>query len=281
MPIRSNGWPLTGVSLPPCSTLKDRRAASEVDRLRHDWRGPGSLAAPTPLQRLLDDTATVCRALRDAAEQVEALALALRHAREQHDWSWRKITAIGAVVAVSAAAIAVTVASAGAATPGAAAAESAAVGAAAAEMAAASTTALVARAAAARALLAVAQLARTVQVARAIVVPRLVLASMQAPVWIETPIGAGLTSGAIAAGLDLVDGEDDGVDWLSVAFTALVGAGEVYAISPGRSRGFRPLGRTATTSACPTRESGHDLIRINRSCDSHRLLGAFSAETIS
>jgi hypothetical protein len=87
----------------------------------------------------------------------------------------------------------------------------------------------------------VAQLARTVQVARAIVVPRLVLASMQAPVWIETPIGAGLTSGAIAAGLDLVDDEDDGVDWLSIAFTALVGAGEVYAISPGRSRGFRPL----------------------------------------
>ena len=36
-----------------------RRAASEVDRLRRDWRGPGSLAAPTPLQRLLDDTATV------------------------------------------------------------------------------------------------------------------------------------------------------------------------------------------------------------------------------
>src|SRR4051794_31434965 len=219
-----------------------RRAAAEVDRLRHDWRGPGSLAAPTPLQRLLDDTATVCRALRDAAEQVEALALVLRHAREQHDWSWRKITAIGAVVAISAAAIAVTVASAGAATPGAAAAESAVVGAAAAEMAAASTTTLVARAAAARALLAVAQLARTVQVARAIVVPRLVLASMQAPIWIETPIGAGLTSGAIAAGLDMVDGEDDGVDWLSVAFTTLVGAGEVYAISPGRSRGFQPLG---------------------------------------
>ncbi len=219
-----------------------RRAASEVDRLRHDWRGPGSLAAPTPLQRLLDDTATVCRALRDAAEQVEALALALRHAREQHHWSWRKITAIGALVAVSAAAIAVTVASAGAATPGAAAAESAAVGAAAAEMAAASTAALAARAAAARALLAVAQLARTVQAARAIVVPRLVLASMQAPVWVETPIGAGLTSGAIAAGLDMVDGEDDGVDWLAVVFTALVGAGEVYAISPGRSRGFRSLG---------------------------------------
>ena len=233
-----------------------RRAASEVDRLRRDWRGPGSLAAPTPLQRLLDDTATVCRALRDAAEQVEALALALRNAREQHDWSWRKTTAIGAVVAVSAAAIAVTVASAGAATPGAAAAESAAVGAAAAEMAAASTAALVARAAAARALLAVAQLARTVQVARAIVVPRLVLASMQAPIWIETPIGAGLTSGAIAAGLDLVDGEDDGVDWLSVAFTTLVGAGEVYAISPGRSRGFRPLSDSRTTSACPIPESG-------------------------
>jgi hypothetical protein len=65
---------------------------------------------------------------------------------------------------------------------------------------------------------------------------------MQAPVWIETPIGAGVTSGAIAAGLDMVDGEDDGVDWLSVAFTALVGAAEVYAISPGRSRGFRSIG---------------------------------------
>ena len=241
-----------------------RRAASEVDRLRHDWRGPGSLAAPTPLQRLLDDTATVCRALRDAAEQVEALALALMHAGEQHHWSWRKITAIGAVVAVSAAAIAVTVASAGAATPGAAAAESAAVGAAAAEMAAASTAALAARAAAARALLAVAQLARTVQVARAIVVPRLVLASMRTPVWIETPIGAGLTSGAIAAGLDLVDGEDDGVDWLSVAFTALVGAGEVYAVSPGRSRGFQPLG-PRDIDRMSDRRVAVQLVRINLS----------------
>ncbi len=218
-----------------------RRASSVIDQLRRDWQGPGSLAAPTALQRLLDDTGTVCSALRDAADQVQALALALRQARDQHDWSWRKVTAIGAVVVVSAAAIAVTVGSAGAASPGAAAAESAVVGAAAAEMAAASATALAARAAAARALLAVAQLARTVQTVRAIVVPRLVLASMQAPVWIETPIGAGVTSGAIAAGLDMVDGEEDGVDWLSVAFTALVGAGEVYAISPGRSRGFRPL----------------------------------------
>jgi uncharacterized protein YukE len=218
-----------------------RRASSVVDRLRRDWQGPGSLAAPTPLRCLLDDTATVCRALHDAADQVDALAVALRHAREQHGWSWRKITAIGAVVVVSAAAITVTVGSAGAAAPGAAAVEGAAVGAAAAEMAAASTTALLAKAAAARALLAVAQLARTVQTVRAVVVPRLVLASMQAPVWIETPIGAGLTSGAIAAGLDVVDGEDDGVDWLSVAFTTLVGAGEVYALSPGRSRGFRPL----------------------------------------
>jgi uncharacterized protein YukE len=220
-----------------------RRAASEVDRLRRNWSGQGSLAAPTPLQRLLDDTATVCRALREAAEQVEALALALLDARERHDWSWRKAIAIGAVVVVSAAAVAITVGSAGTATPAAAAAESAAVGAAAAEMAAASTTALVARAVAARALLSVAQLARTVQAVRAVVVPRLVLASMQAPVWIETPIGAGVTSGAIAAGLDLVDDEDeDGVDWLSVAFSTLVGAGEVYAVSPGRSRGYRLLG---------------------------------------
>jgi hypothetical protein len=240
-----------------------RRAASEVDRLRHDWSGPGSLAAPTPLKRLMDDTATVCRALRDAAEQVEALAIALRHAREQHNWSWRKITAIGAVVVVSAAAIAVTVGSAGAATPGAAAAESAVVSAAAAEMAAASATALAARAAAARALLAVAQLARTVRTVRAIVVPRLVLASMQAPVWIETPIGAGLTSGAIAAGLDMVDDEDVGVDWLSVAFTTLVGAGEVYSISPGRSRGFRPLSHSDFERMTRPRVKG-ELVRIAR-----------------
>jgi uncharacterized protein YukE len=239
-----------------------RRASSVVDRLRRDWQGPGSLAAPTPLRRLLDDTATVCRALHDAADQVDALAVALRHAREQHGWSWRKITAIGAVVVVSAAAITVTVGSAGAAAPGAAAAEGAVVGAAAAEMAAASTTALLAKAAA-RALLAVAQLARTVQTVRAVVVPRLVLASMQAPVWIETPIGAGLTSGAIAAGLDVVDGEDDGVDWLAVAFTTLVGAGEVYALSPGRSRGFRPLSdRDYERMSDPSERAS--LIRINR-----------------
>ena len=254
-----------------------RRAAAEVDRLRRDWSGPGSLAAPIPLQRLLDDTATVCRALRDAAEQVDALALAVRNAREQHHWSWRKAVAIGAVVAVSAAAVAVTVASAGAATPGAAAAESAAVGAAAAEMAAASTAALVARAGAARALLAVAQLARTVQVARGIVVPRLVLASMQAPIWIETPIGAGLTSGAVAAGLDMVDGEDDGVDWLSVAFATLLGAGEVYAISPGRSRGFRSIGgRDYDRMARPGIRT--ELIRVARRT-TQQFPRNFSAET--
>jgi uncharacterized protein YukE len=240
-----------------------RRASSVIDQLRRDWQGPGSLAAPTALQRLLDDTGTVCRALRDAADQVQALALALRHAREQHDWSWRKVTAFGAVVVVSAAAFAVTVGSAGAATRGASAAESAVVGAAAAEMAAASATALVARAAAARALLAVAQLARTVQAVRAVVLPRLVLASMQAPVWIETPIGAGLTSGAIAAGLDLVD-DDDGVDWLSVAFTTLVGAGEVYAVSPGRPRGFRPLG-PRDIDRMSDRRIAVQLVRINRS----------------
>jgi uncharacterized protein YukE len=239
-----------------------RRASAVVDRLRWDWQGPGSQAAPAPLRQVLDDTATVCRALRDAADQVEALAVALRHASEQHGWSWRKATAIGAVVVVSAAAIAVTVGSAGAATPGAAAAESAAVGAAAAEMAAASTTALVARTATTRALLAVAQLARTVQAARALVVPRLVLASMQAPVWIETPIGAGLTSGAVAAGLDMVD-DQDGVDWLSVAFTTLVGAGEVYAVSPGRSSGFRPLSEIDYERMSHTRVR-QSLIRINR-----------------
>jgi uncharacterized protein YukE len=218
-----------------------QRASGEIARLQRDWAGPGSLAAPVPLRRLVDDTATVCRALRTAAEQAETLATAMQASRDRHDWSWRKATAIGAVVVVSAAAVVVTVGTAGAASPGAAAAETAAVGAAAAEMAAASTAAVVARAAAARGLLAVAQLTRAVEVARAVVVPRLVLASMQAPIWIETPIGAGVTSGAIAAGLDLVD-DEDGVDWLSVAFSTLVGAGEVYAISPGRSRGFRAVG---------------------------------------
>jgi hypothetical protein len=129
-------------------------------------------------------------------------------------------------------------------------------------MAAASATALAARAAAARALVAVAQLARSVQAARAIVEPRLVLASMQAPIWIETPIGAGLTSGAIAAGLDMVDDEDR-VDWLSVAFTTLVGAGEVYAISPGRSRGFRALSDGDFERMSNPRVRA-DLIRNNR-----------------
>jgi hypothetical protein len=143
-------------------------------------------------------------------------------------------------------------------------------------MAAASTTALVARAAAARALLAVAHLARTVQTVRAIVVPRLILASMQAPVWIETPIGAGVTSGAIAAGLDLVD-DEDGVDWLSVAFTTLVGAGEVYAISPGRCRGFRSIGaRDYDRMAQPRIRT--ELIRIGRRT-TQQFPRSFSAET--
>jgi uncharacterized protein YukE len=239
-----------------------QRASGEIARLQRDWAGPGSLAAPVPLRRLVDDTATVCRALRTAAEQAETLATAMQASRDRHDWSWRKAAAIGAVVVVSAAAVVVTVGTAGAASPGAAAAETAAAGAAAAEMAAASTAAVVARAAAARGLLAVAQLTRAVEVARAVVVPRLVLASMQAPIWIETPIGAGVTSGAIAAGLDLVD-DEDGVDWLSVAFSTLVGAGEVYAISPGRSRGFRPLG-SREIDRMSDRRIGAQLVRINR-----------------
>src|SRR3954447_528100 len=115
-----------------------RDAQCVVAHLRRRWTGPSAAAAPAPLAQLVQDLTTVRRALCQLADELDRLAAALHRASREHDWSWRKAAAIGAVVAVSAGAVVVSVASAGTATPGAAAAETAAPSAAAGGLAAAS-----------------------------------------------------------------------------------------------------------------------------------------------
>jgi uncharacterized protein YukE len=229
--------------------------------LRRDWSGDAARAAPAPLLQLVQDLGTVRRALRMFAEELDRLAGALRHAAAQHDVSWRKVAAISAVVAVTAGAVVVSVASAGTASPGAAAAETAVVSAAAGEMAAASTAAATAEASAAEGLLAAARIAQSVQTMRAIVVPRLALAAMQAPVWVETPIGAGALGAATTAGLEWL--EDGRVAWGDVGLSAVLGAGESYVLSPGRSRGYVELTpKRLALLQDPSRR--RELLRINK-----------------
>ncbi len=232
-----------------------------VADLRRDWSGTAARAAPAPLVQLVQDIGAVRRALRMFAEELERLAGALRRAAEQQDVSWRKVAAVSAVVGVTAAAVVVTVGSAGTATPGAAAAETAAVTAAAGEMAAASTAVAAAEASAAEGLLAAARIAQSVQALRAIVVPRLALAAMQAPVWVETPIGAGAVGAATTAGLEWL--EDGRVAWGDVGLSAVLGAGESYVLSPGRSRGYLELTpKRLGLLQDPSRR--RELLRINR-----------------
>jgi uncharacterized protein YukE len=229
--------------------------------LRRDWSGNAARAAPAPLMQLVRDLGTVRRALGLFADELDRLATALRRAAEQHDVSWRKVAAISAVVAVTAGAVVVSVASAGTASPGAAAAETAVVSAAAGEMAAASTAAATAEASAAEGLLAAARIAQSVQAMRAIVVPRLALAAMQAPVWVETPLGAGAVGAATTAGLEWL--EDGRVAWGDVGLSAVLGAGESYVLSPGRSRGYVELTpKRLALLRDPSRRG--ELLRINR-----------------
>lgn len=229
--------------------------------LRHDWSGPAAVRAPAPLRQLEDDVAVVSHALDVLARELERLADALARAEDSHGWSWRKVAAVSAVVAVSAGAVVVTVGSAGTASPGAAAAETAVVSAAAGEMAAAAGAAASAEAAAAEGLLLVARLARSVETLRAIIVPRVVVSAMRAAVWVETPLGAAAVGAASTAAGELVTSRR--VDPLDVAFAALLGAGETYVLSPGRSRGYLPISdRRLALMRHPYRRS--QLIRIAR-----------------
>jgi Colicin D len=225
--------------------------------LRRGWTGRAALQAPAPLTTLRDDLAVVRESLETFAAELDRLAAALAEAEERHGWSWQQVAVVSAVVAVTAGAVVVTVASAGTASPGAAAAETAVVSAAAGEMAAASAAAASAEAAAVEGLLVAARLARTVEALRAIVVPRLVTASL----WLETPLGAATVSAASGAALEYLD--DGDVDPLDVLFAGLLGAGESYLLAPGRSRGYRHL-TTERLALMQQERRRRDLLRIAR-----------------
>ena len=84
-----------------------------------------------------------------------------------------------------------------------------------------------------------ARLARTVEALRAIVVPRLMVASVTAAKWAETPLGAAAVGGATSTAIDLL--EDGDVSPEAVLWGALLGATESIVLSPGRSRGYVEL----------------------------------------
>jgi hypothetical protein len=229
--------------------------------LRRDWRGRGAAAAPRPLEQLVHDAATVRRSLTLFADELDRLAVAVQRASDRHDWSWRKVATVSAVVAVTAGAFVVTVGSAGTAAPGAAAAEAAVVSAAAGEMAAASAAAAAAEVAAGEGLLAAARLARAVRALRAVVVPRLTTAVVHAPVWLETPVGGAAVGAGTTVGLEWLD--DGRVAWGDAGLAAVLGAGESYVLSPGRSRGYLELTpRRLASMQVPGRR--RELLRINR-----------------
>jgi hypothetical protein len=216
-----------------------RDATWVIDDVRRMWSGAAAAAAPEPLQQLVHDVGVLRHALNVFADELDRLAAALVKAKESHDWSWRKVAAVSLVVGVTAGAVVVAVVSWGSATPAAVAAESAVVSVAAGEMAAAATVAATAEAAAVEGLLLASRLARAVQAMRAIVIPRVTVAALRAQLWLETPLGGAALGAATTAGSEWL--EDGHVEPADVALAALLGAGENYILSPGRSRGFVKL----------------------------------------
>jgi uncharacterized protein YukE len=232
-----------------------------VADLRRGWSGAAATQAPAPLRTLREDLRVVRRALDLFATELESLASALAEAEERHGWSWRKVAMVSAVVAVTAGSVIVTVGSVGTASAGAAAAETAVVSAAAGEMAAASVTAASAEAAAVDGLLAAARLARTVEALRAIVVPRLVTASLGAAQFVDTPLGGAVVGASATAGIEWL--EDGRVHPQDVVAAALLGAGESVVLAPGRFQGYRELtSQRLALMDSPGRR--RDLLRIAR-----------------
>jgi hypothetical protein len=173
------------------------------------------------------------------ADELDRLATALAAAEEKHGWSWRKVAAVSAVVAVTAGAVVVTVGSVGTASPGAAAAETAVMSAAAGEMAAASVAAASAEAAAVEGLMAAARLARTVEALRAIVVPRLVTVALNTAQFVDTPLGGAVVGASTTSAIELM--EDGRVNPVDVVLATVLGASESVLLAPGRSRGYVEL----------------------------------------
>jgi Colicin D len=216
-----------------------RDAESVVADLRRGWSGAAASQAPTPLLTLREDLRVVGRALDVFANELERLAAALSAAEEEHGWSWRKIAVVSAVVAVTAGSVVVTIGSIGTASPGAAAAETAVVSAAAGELTAASVAAASAEAAAVEGLMAAARLARTVEALRAIVVPRLIMASFTAAEFVDLPLGGAVVGASTTAAIEYF--ENGRVNPADVVLATVLGASENVLLAPGRSRGFVEL----------------------------------------
>ena len=207
--------------------------------LRRGWSGEAASQAPAPLLTLREDLSVVRHALDVFASELDRLAAALSAAEERHGWSWRKVAVVSAVVAVTAGSVIVTVGSLGTASPGAAAAETAVVSAAAGEMAAASVAAASAEAAAVEGLMAAARLARTVEALRAIVVPRLIMASFTAAEFVDLPLGGAVVGASTTAAIEYL--EDGRVNPADVVLATVLGATESVVLAPGRSRGYVEL----------------------------------------
>ena len=233
------GWRLTVASWRPCSAASRVTPNGSSQTCGAGGRAKRRARRPRRLLTLREDLSIVGRALDVFAAELDRLAAALAEAEEEHGWSWRKVALVSAVVVVTAGAVVVSVGSAGAATPGAAAAESAVVSAAAGQMAAASVAAASAEAAAVEGLLVAARLARTVEALRAIVVPRLMVASMTAAKWVETPLG-GATVGGATSRRSTCSRTGRSTRRPS-CWGALLGATESIVLSPGRSRGYVEL----------------------------------------
>ena len=87
-------------------------AAHVLTALAPAWHGAGATAATVPATTVHDDGARVARALQEAAKELRRYAHRLQHAHDHHGWSLGRLVAMGALVAVGAAAVVVTVAAA-------------------------------------------------------------------------------------------------------------------------------------------------------------------------
>lgn len=90
-----------------------RRAGFVLADLSRGWRGVGRRALDEPAEAFARSATTLVHALRDAAAELDAYGRQLATAQHHHGFSLHKLLAVGAVVAVSAAAIVVTVGAAG------------------------------------------------------------------------------------------------------------------------------------------------------------------------
>jgi uncharacterized protein YukE len=91
-----------------------RQIGGLMAELTRCWAGTGHRALGAPVETFERSASSVALGLRRTADDLDAYATRLEHARHHHGWSLHRLLAVGAVVAVSATAIVVTVGAAGA-----------------------------------------------------------------------------------------------------------------------------------------------------------------------